>query len=144
MTTTKTVYLSNPSVTIGGVDVTQNTSAASLEVGFDSLESTTFGDSGHRFVSGLQMVNVTLTMFQNYGAGEIEATLYDQVGDGTTTLIIAPAAGAESASNPIYTISNAMLASFTPIVTTVSEAEPSQRVLHWRHLGSRHHAVINN
>jgi hypothetical protein len=35
MTTTKTVYLSNPSVTIGGVDVTQNTSAASLEVGFD-------------------------------------------------------------------------------------------------------------
>jgi hypothetical protein len=26
MTTTKTVYLSNPSVTIGGVDVTQNTS----------------------------------------------------------------------------------------------------------------------
>jgi hypothetical protein len=28
MTTTKTVYLSNPSVTIGGVDVTQNTSAA--------------------------------------------------------------------------------------------------------------------
>jgi hypothetical protein len=105
MTTTKTVYLSNPSVTIGGVDVTQNTSAASLEVGFDSLESTTFGDTGHRFVSGLQMVNVTLTMFQNYGAGEIEATLYDQVGDGTTTLIIAPAAGAESASNPIYTIS---------------------------------------
>ena len=65
------------------------------------------------------MVNVTLTMFQNYGAGEIEATLYDQVGDGTTTLIIAPAAGAESASNPIYTISNAMLSSFTPIVTTV-------------------------
>ena len=121
MTTTKTVYLSNPSVTIGGVDATQNTSAASLEVGFDSLESTTFGDTGHRFVSGLQMVNVTLTMFQNYGAGEIEATLYDQVGDGTTTLIIAPAAGAESASNPIYTISNAMLASFTPIVTTVGE-----------------------
>jgi hypothetical protein len=34
MTTTKTVYLSNPSVTIGGVDVTQNTSAANLEVGF--------------------------------------------------------------------------------------------------------------
>jgi hypothetical protein len=47
------------------------------------------------------MVNVTLTMFQNYGAGEIEATLYDQVGDGTTTLIISHQQdGAESASNP--------------------------------------------
>ena len=121
MPTTKTVYLSNPTVTIGGVDVTQNTSACSLEIGFDSLESTTFGDTGHRFVSGLQMVNVTLTMFQNYGAGEIEATLYDQVGDGTTTLVISPSGTTEGPANPEYTISNAMLASFTPIVTTVGE-----------------------
>jgi hypothetical protein len=121
MPTTKTVYLSNPTVTIGGVDVTQNTSAASLEIGYDSLESTTFGDTGHRFVSGLQMVNVTLTMFMNYGTGEIEATLFDQVGDGTTTLVISPAGTTESASNPEYTITNAMLASFTPIVTTVGE-----------------------
>jgi hypothetical protein len=121
MPTTKTVYLSNPTVNIGGVDVTQNTSAASLEIGYDSLESTTFGDTGHRFVSGLQMVNVTLTMFMNYGTGEIEATLFDQVGDGTTTLVISPAGTTESASNPEYTISNAMLSSFTPIVTTVGE-----------------------
>jgi hypothetical protein len=121
MPTTKTVYLSNPTVTIGGVDVTQNTSAASLEIGYDSLESTTFGDTGHRFVSGLQMVNVTLTMFNNYGTGEVEATLFDQVGDGTTTLVISPAGPTESASNPEYTISNAMLSSFTPIVTTVGE-----------------------
>jgi hypothetical protein len=121
MPTTKTVYLSNPTVTIGGVDVTQNTSAASLEIGYDSLESTTFGDLGHRFVSGLQMVNVTLTMFMNYGTGEIEATLFDQVGDGTTTLVISPAGPTESASNPEYTITNAMLSSFTPIVTTVGE-----------------------
>jgi hypothetical protein len=67
------------------------------------------------------MVNVTLTMFMNYGTGEIEATLFDQVGDGTTTLVISPAGTTESASNPEYTISNAMLASFTPIVTTVGE-----------------------
>ena len=121
MPTTKTVYLSNPTVLIGGVDVTQNTSAASLEIGYDSLESTSFGDTGHRFVSGLQMVNVALTMFMNYGTGEIEATLFDQVGDGNTTLVISPAGSTESASNPEYTITNAMLASFTPIVTTVGE-----------------------
>ena len=121
MPTTKTVYLSNPTVTIGGVDVTQNTSACSLEIGYDSLESTTFGDTGHRFVSGLQMVNVTLTMFQNYGTGEVEATLFDQVGDGTTTLVISPSGTTEGPANPEYTISNAMLASFTPIVTTVAE-----------------------
>jgi hypothetical protein len=60
-------------------------------------------------------------MFMNYGTGEIEATLFDQVGDGTTTLVISPAGTTESASNPEYTITNAMLASFTPIVTTVGE-----------------------
>ena len=121
MPTTKTVYLSNPTVLIGGVDVTQNTNSATLEIGYDQLESTSFGDTGHRFVSGLQMVNVTLTMFMNYGTGEIEATLFDQVGDGTTTLVISPSGTTESASNPEYTISNAMLSSFTPIVTTVGE-----------------------
>jgi hypothetical protein len=121
MPTTKTVYLSNPTVTIGGVDVTQNTSAATLEIGYDSLESTTFGDTGHRFVSGLQMVNVTLTLFNNYGAGEVEATLFDAVGDGTTTLVISPAGATESASNPEYTITNSMMSSFTPIIATVGE-----------------------
>ena len=121
MPTTKTVYLSNPTVLIGTVDVTQNTSAATLEIGFDSLESTTFGDTGHRYTSGLQMVNVTLTMFMNYGTGEIEATLFDVVGDGTTTLVISPSGSTESASNPEYTISNAMMNAFTPIVTTVGE-----------------------
>ena len=121
MPTTKTVYLSNPTVLIGGVDVTQNTNAATLEIGYDSLESTTFGDTGHRFVSGLQMVNVTLTLFNNYGAGEVEATLFDAVGDGTTTLVISPAGTTESASNPEYTITNSMMSSFTPIIATVGE-----------------------
>ena len=121
MPTTKTVYLSNPTVLIGGVDVTQNTNAATLEIGYDSLESTTFGDTGHRFVSGLQMVNVTLTLFNNYGAGEVEATLFDAVGDGTTTLVISPAGATESASNPEYTITNSMMSSFTPIIATVGE-----------------------
>lgn len=121
MPTTKTVYLSNPTVLIGGVDVTQNTNSATLEIGYDQLESTSFGDTGHRFVSGLQMVNVTLTLFNNYGAGEVEATLFDQVGDGTTTLVISPSGSTESASNPEYTISNAMLSSFTPIIATVGE-----------------------
>ena len=121
MPTTKTVYLSNPTVLIGTVDVTQNTNSATLEIGYDQLESTSFGDTGHRFVSGLQMVNVTLTLFNNYGAGEVEATLFDAVGDGTTTLVISPAGATESASNPEYTITNSMMSSFTPIIATVGE-----------------------
>ena len=69
-------YLSNPTVLIGAVDCSDQCSSATLTVGYDSLESTAFGDAGHRFVQGLQSVEVTLTMFASYGASEMEATLY--------------------------------------------------------------------
>ena len=114
-------YLSNPTVLIGAVDVSDQCSSATLTVGYDSLESTAFGDTGHKFVQGLQSVEVTLTLFASYGAAEMEATLYAAVGTGTTTLVMSPSGTTESATNPEYTITNAMLASFTPINATVGE-----------------------
>lgn len=121
MATTTNTYLSNPTVLIGAVDVTAMCSSATLTVGYDSLESTSFGDLGHLYVKGLQSVSLELTMFDYYGAGSAEATLFAAIGTGTTTLMISPAGTSESASNPEYTISNAMLANFTPINATVGE-----------------------
>lgn len=121
MATTATTYLASPTVLIGAVDVTSMCSGATLTVGYDSLESTSFGDSGHLYVKGLQSVSVELTMFDYYGAGSAEATLFAAVGAGTTTLVISPAGSSESATNPEYTITNAMMATFTPINATVGE-----------------------
>ena len=114
-------YLSNPTVLIGAVDVSDQCSSATLTVGYDSLESTAFGDTGHKFVQGLQSVEVTLTLFASYGASEMEATLFAACGTGTTTLVMSPSGTVESATNPEYTITNAMLATFTPINATVGE-----------------------
>lgn len=117
-----TTYLSNPAVKIGSTDLSDQCTAATLTVGFDELETTAFGDTGHKFTKGLQTVQVTLTLFASYDTSEVEATLYDAVGDGTTTVVIAPNnTTTPSASNPIYTISNAMLSSFTPIAASVAE-----------------------
>jgi len=121
MATTATTYLANPTVMIGAVDVTAMCSSAVLTVGYDSLESTSFGDLGHLYVKGLQSVGVELTMFDYYGAGSAEATLFAAVGAGTTTIVISPAGASESATNPEYTITNAMMATFTPINATVGE-----------------------
>lgn len=121
MATSSTTYLTNPTVnlapTSGGakVDVTAACSSASITVGFDSLESTSFGDAGHQFVKGLQQVECTLSLYAAYGAASVEATLFDLLGDGTTEITISPAGATESASNPEYTITGAMLASFQPI-----------------------------
>jgi len=115
MATTATTYLANPTVMIGAVDVTAMCSGATLTVGFDSLEMTTFGDSGHLYTKGLQSVSVELTMFDYFGAGSAEATLFAALGTGTTTLVISPAGASESATNPEYTCTNMMLATFTPL-----------------------------
>jgi len=122
-----TTYLTNPTVnlapTTGGtkVDLTDQCRSATITLGVDSLESTAFGDTGHRFVPGLQTVEVELEMFLSYGAGEVEATLFANVGTGTTELTISPSGTSETASNPEYTIINMQLVNFTPIAGTVGE-----------------------
>jgi hypothetical protein len=64
---------------------------------------------------------VTLTMFNSYGTSEVEATLWDIVGDDSVTIVISPSGPTESASNPEYTITGAFLANFTPINSSVGE-----------------------
>lgn len=121
-----TTFLSNAYVTVGGVDVSDQCSSVSITVGTEMQEVSALGFTagttpGHTFVSGLQTVEVTLTMFNSYGAGEVEATLASLVGAGTTSVIIQPTPGTVTTSNPRYTISNAMLENFTPISGAVGE-----------------------
>jgi hypothetical protein len=120
-------YLTNPTVnlapTTGGtaVDLTDQCRSATITLGVDSLESTAFGDTGHRFVPGLQTVSVELEMYPSYGTNEVEATLFANLGTGTTQLVISPSGTTESASNPEYTIINMQLVDFTPITGSVGE-----------------------
>lgn len=116
-------FLSNATISITQgattTDLSDQGNAITITVGFDSLESTAFGDTGHRFTQGLQTVDVSIDFFLSYGATEVEAILSSCVGTGTTVLTISPSGTTESATNPEYVITNAMLASFTPINSTV-------------------------
>ena len=103
------------------VDLTDQCRSATITLGVDSLESTAFGDTGHRFVPGLQTVSVELEMYLSYGTGEVEATLFANLGTGTTELTISPSGTTESASNPEFIISNMQLVDYTPITGAVGE-----------------------
>ena len=116
-----TTFLSNATVMIGAVDMSDQCRSVTLTTGFDQLETTAMGDSGRKYTKGLQSVDVTLTMFNSYGTSEVEATLWDVVGDDSVTLVISPSGPTESASNPEYTITGAFLENFTPINSTVGE-----------------------
>lgn len=120
-----TTFLSNATINITQgattTDLSDQANAVTITIGQDSLESTAFGDTGHRFTGGLQSVEVSMTLFLSYGAGEVETILASCVGTGTTTLVISPSGTTEGPANPEYTIANCMLADFTPINSTVGE-----------------------
>jgi hypothetical protein len=116
-------FLSNATISITQdattTDLSDQGNACTVTVGFEPLTVTAFGDTGTRMTQGLQTVDVSIDFFLSYGATEVEAILASCVGTGTTVLTISPSGATESATNPEYVITNAMLASFTPVNSTV-------------------------
>ena len=117
-----TTYLSNPyNVLVNAVDLTDNCSAVEMTLGNTALTTTAFGATGESMTAGLQTVDGTLTLYAAYGAGDVEATIYAQVGLGTTTIVIQKGTPV-SASAPKWTITNCMIADY-PISMTVGELQ---------------------
>ena len=114
------VYLSNPSVTINSVDLSDQCTAASITYLVEQLENTAFGSTARSYTGGLQNNTVTVTLYQSYAGSETEASIYSLVGT-TTTLVLKPSSGAVSATNPSYTITGAYLESHTPINASLGE-----------------------
>ena len=109
------VYQGSGKIVIGNAtpnnNISLNCSSISLEVGYDSLEATTMGATGHKFVSGLKTMTLSANVYLEYGTTAVEKIIYDLIGDGDTTIVISPDDGVAGVSNPTYTISNAMISS---------------------------------
>ncbi len=118
------VYLSNPNVTINSVDLRDQCTSATLNYVYEQLETTAFGDSARKYgassVTSLQNNSVEIELYQSYAGSETEATIYGLVGI-QTNIVLAPATGAASATNPIYTLTGAYLESHTPINASLGE-----------------------
>jgi len=118
------VYLSNPNVTINSVDLRDQCTSATLNFVYEQLETTSFGDSARKYgasaVTSLQNNSIEIELYQSYAASETEATIYGLVGI-QTNIVLAPATGAASATNPIYTLTGAYLESHTPINASLGE-----------------------
>ena len=118
------VYLSNPVVTINSVALTDQCTSATVNYVYEQLETTSFGDTARKFggaaITSLQNNSIEVELFQSYAASETEATVFGLVGV-TTTLIVAPASGIATATNPIYTLTGCYLESHTPINASLGE-----------------------
>ena len=113
-------YLSNPVVTVNAVDLTDQCTAAVFTQRYDQLENTTFGKTARTFQAGLGNHEVTLTLYNSYAATETFATLENVIG-GLVNVIVKPADGAESATNPGFTLTGAILLEMPVVNATMGE-----------------------
>ena len=113
-------YLSNPSITINSVDLSDQCTSAVINYVSEQLENTTFSNTSRSFTSGLYSNTVTVTLYQSYAASETEASIYSLVGT-TTTLVLKPSSSAVGATNPSYTLTGAFLSAHTPINASLGE-----------------------
>ena len=113
-------YLANPVVTVNSVDLSDQCTAATFTHRFDQLEATAFGDTDRKYTKGLGNHEVTISMYMSYESSETYATLAALVGT-TTTVIVKPATGSESATNPGFTLTGALLAELPVISASLGE-----------------------
>jgi hypothetical protein len=110
-------YLSSPVTSVNSIDLTDQCTGATVNINYDQLEATAFGDTSRKYVSGLGSHSVTLDFYASFAASETWATLKSLVGN-TTTVVVKPTSGADSATNPGLTFTGTFLAAL-PVVTAL-------------------------
>jgi hypothetical protein len=114
------VYLSNGVVlTVNAVDLSTLVSAVTINRAFDELEVTAMGDSGHKFVKGLEASSITIDFFNDEATAKTLQTL-NSVWGTSTTVTVKQTSAAASATNPLYTMS-CLVNNITPINGAVGD-----------------------
>lgn len=116
------VYLSNGvQVTVNSVDLSSLVSSVVLNRAFDELEVTAMGDSGHKFVKGLEASSVTIDFFNDSATSKTLQTLNSSsVWGNNVTVTLKQTNAATSAENPLYTMT-CLVNNTTPINGAVGD-----------------------
>jgi hypothetical protein len=98
------VFLNNGVVlTVDGVDLSDHVTSITINRTFDELEVTAMGDSGHKFVKGLEASSITVDFLNDTATGEVLQTLQENWGT-SVTVTAKQTSAATSATNPLYTM----------------------------------------
>ena len=98
------VFMSNGVVlTVNSVDLSNHVTSCTINRSFDELEVTAMGDSGHKFVKGLEASSITIDFLNDTATSNVLQTL--QAAWGTNVTVTAKqTSAATSATNPLYTM----------------------------------------
>ena len=99
------VFMSNNvGVKVNSVDLSDHVTAVTLNRSFDELEVTAMGDSGHKYVKGLEAGSVTIDFLNDTAAANVLATLQAAWGTNVTVVLLQTKGTGVSATNPLYTM----------------------------------------
>jgi hypothetical protein len=127
------VYLSNGVVlTVNAVDLSNLVSAVTINRSFDELEVTAMGDSGHKYVKGLEASSITIDFFNDEATSKTLQTLNTTWGS-SVTVTFKQTSATTSAENPLYTMT-CLINNTTPVNGAV--AELSTQSVTWNVMGT--------
>jgi hypothetical protein len=113
------IVLTNPKILINSVDLTDRVAQVSLDMSFDEVETTAFGDSARTRVAGLGDHSFSASFHQDFADGEVEATIYPLL--GTTTEIKVKAVNSTTiTTNPEYQFT-VLVTEWAPISGSVGD-----------------------
>ena len=115
------VFLSNNvGVKVNTVDLSDHVTSVTLNRTFDELEVTAMGDSGHKFVKGLEASSVTIDFLNDTATANVLATLQAAWGTSVTVVLLQTKGTIVSATNPLYTMT-CLVNNITPINGAVGD-----------------------
>jgi hypothetical protein len=98
------VFLSNNvGVKVNSVDLSDHVTSVTLNRSFDELEVTAMGDSGHKFVKGLEASSITIDFLNDTATSNVLATLQAAWGTNVPIVLLQTKGTVVSATNPLYT-----------------------------------------
>ena len=99
------VFLNNGvGVKVNSVDLSDHVNNITLNRNFDELEVTAMGDSGHKFIKGLEASSITLDFLNDTATASVLQTLQAAWGTNVTVVLLQNKGTAVSATNPLYTM----------------------------------------
>lgn len=120
------IVLRDARIEVNGVNISQWVSEVSIETSRDEVDVTAFGAVNKEILTGLGDATITATVFQDFAAAAVDATLWPLSSTTTPfTVKVRPTSGAISATNPEYSMSALML-SYAPIAGSVGEASTTE------------------
>ena len=127
------VYLANTGVlTVNSVDLSTLVTNVVINRNFDELEITSLGDTGHKFVKGLEASSISIDFLNDSASAKTLQTLNTTWGT-SVTVTFKQTSAAVSAENPLYTMT-CLINNTTPVNGAV--ADLSMQSVTWNVMGT--------